>query len=614
MAIYARFSDALLQRDESVDQQITECRRYAQERNYSVVAEQVDRGKRAANWEGRTGWKEVAALATSRSIDRVVVWSINRFTRELARGFGVLAELSESGVVLEDVNGQTYDVADPGGQASAFAGMIGAELYTKQVRDAQARAHRSRAASTKLATGREPYGFRLVYDENRDANGKIVSSNPRPAVDEAEARIVRLIFREFAEGRPKQAIARHLNEDGIRSPAGKTWGPTTILALLRNEKYIGVRVFGKTLRRGKVSAITGRRAQVEVDSSDWTRQDGYVESIINRDVWNRVQERLAHDAEKHASRKAHTLARPRYLLSGLLKCDLCGGAFTVTQSRGMHSYRCGTRQQKGKAVCAGGKTVSTAAIEELVIDVVESLGKDPAALEEIVAGHNAEREASNERVQERVRRLEGERDDLQQKIAKLLNQMEAGAPTSLVARLETRESEAADIVERLRAARAEIAPRLTPTLRIEDVRLGEARVLTGDVERDRRVLDQLISTIRIDAEGLVRIVFEPTGVLVDEVAAPPRPRNRDLEALQRAAGPRARITVIDSTRPMLPATLAERRELHDLAEKVQAKFEGRVPVEVDLGGGERRVIAPTAHKEPEGDDSGCGSLDVPKGI
>src|SRR5215204_5085049 len=46
-------------------------------------------------------------------------------------------------------------------------------------------------------------------------------------MDDAEAVVVRRIFREFARAN-RRAIATNLSRDGIPGPFGRTWGDTTI--------------------------------------------------------------------------------------------------------------------------------------------------------------------------------------------------------------------------------------------------------------------------------------------------------------------------------------------------------------------------------------------------
>lgn len=60
-------------------------------------------------------------------------------------------------------------------------------------------------------------------------------------INEQEAEIVRMIFHKFTnEGKGTHVIARELYEAGIKTKRGNlNWSNTTILRVLRNEKYVG---------------------------------------------------------------------------------------------------------------------------------------------------------------------------------------------------------------------------------------------------------------------------------------------------------------------------------------------------------------------------------------
>src|SRR3546814_5452126 len=82
-------------------------------------------------------------------------------------------------------------------------------------------------------------------------------------INEAEAVVVRRIFREFAAGKSPRAIAADLNGEGIPGPLARAWGDTSIrghvcrgTGILNNELYAGVLVWNR-LRYVKNPA-TGR--------------------------------------------------------------------------------------------------------------------------------------------------------------------------------------------------------------------------------------------------------------------------------------------------------------------------------------------------------------------
>ena len=76
-----------------------------------------------------------------------------------------------------------------------------------------------------------PYAQFLGYEKGEDGFPKIV---------ESEAKIVRLIYCMFLEGKTNALIAKHLTDSGIPTSAGKEiWCVSTIMSILQNEKFKG---------------------------------------------------------------------------------------------------------------------------------------------------------------------------------------------------------------------------------------------------------------------------------------------------------------------------------------------------------------------------------------
>ena len=87
------------------------------------------------------------------------------------------------------------------------------------------------------------------------------------AASEAEAKVIREIFRRFAAGEGPRAIARALNERGVPGPRGRPWGDTTIrgqakkgTGILNNELYRGRQVWGR-LHQGSCHGPPGLAAR-----------------------------------------------------------------------------------------------------------------------------------------------------------------------------------------------------------------------------------------------------------------------------------------------------------------------------------------------------------------
>jgi hypothetical protein len=111
-----------------------------------------------------------------------------------------------------------------------------------------------------------------------------------------------------------------------------------IRAILRNERYRGV-VHWNTSEWRK-DPDTGRRKRVARPREEWISHTDESLRIISDDLWERAQRRTR--APKNGAR-LKTGGKPKYLLSGLLRCDVCDAHYTITNaiSYGCSSYHDG---------------------------------------------------------------------------------------------------------------------------------------------------------------------------------------------------------------------------------------------------------------------------------
>lgn len=76
-----------------------------------------------------------------------------------------------------------------------------------------------------------PYKHFLGYEKGEGSLSKVV---------DAEADIVRLIYRLFIDEKTASGICKYLEELHIPTPSGKfKWSQTTVMSILQNEKYKG---------------------------------------------------------------------------------------------------------------------------------------------------------------------------------------------------------------------------------------------------------------------------------------------------------------------------------------------------------------------------------------
>jgi hypothetical protein len=130
--------------------------------------------------------------------------------------------------------------------------------------------------------------------------------------------------------------------------------------ILHNERYRGVWIWNRS--RFLKDPDTGRRRQVPRPPDDWIRQERPELAIVDDQLWTAMRDRLA---EVNAPASGHrggpgSAAYSPYLLSGLLRCGVCGArmhAQTVTRRKREESYTygfyvCGVAKDKGPTVCS----------------------------------------------------------------------------------------------------------------------------------------------------------------------------------------------------------------------------------------------------------------------
>ncbi|MEE4455305.1 recombinase family protein [Novosphingobium resinovorum] len=179
------------------------------------------------------------------------------------------------------------------------------------------------------------YGYNVV--KQLDARGELIRGDRE--INQAEAGIVRRIFRDFASGVPPRTIARKLNEEHVPGPGGKPWNDTTIrghvkrgTGIVNNELYIG-RLIWNRLRYIK-DPSTGKRVSRLNPQSEWIIREVPELRIVDDELWQSVRAKHEDIAEKFTNvsegvqnSRRNLLnggRRPRTMLSGLVYCGSCG--------------------------------------------------------------------------------------------------------------------------------------------------------------------------------------------------------------------------------------------------------------------------------------------------
>ena len=296
-----------------------------------------------------------------------------------------------------------------------------------------------------------------------------ISGPPGSDLSGNQHAIVRRIFQSFTEGLSPIAIAKALNAEAIPGPGGRPWQDTTIrghaeraTGILRNELYVGRLVWNRM--RFVKDPATGKRISRMNDASAWVTEDVPQLRIIDQDLWNSVQRRLAGIRE---ARGANDPDRPKYwesrraqhLLTGKMFCASCGGALSAV---GRDYLACGGARKRG--TCSNSASIRRSQLEAAVIEALRANLMDPDDVHDFVKEFTAEwnrlaAESNAGRAHDQSRL-----STIQRKIDKIIEAVMDGFRTEeMKQQLEALSQQKAQLQARLSAPAAK-APSIHPNL------------------------------------------------------------------------------------------------------------------------------------------------------
>ena len=283
VAIYTRFSSDLQRDASNEDQQRLACE-HARKQDYEVVKVYADRAMSGASLL-RPGMQALIRDAGLGLIDVVLAEALDRYSRSQADIATLFEKLRFWDVRVETVTEGVITEMHIGLKGTMNA------LFLKDLAQKTHRGLEGRVRDGKSAGGRA-YGYRSVVQFAPDGTpirGDLV-------VDEAEANVIRRVFRDYAAGLSPRTIAARLNEESVPGPRGGLWGPSTVYGnpkrgtgLLNNELYVGRRVWNR--QRFEKDPETGKRQARPNDEADLVVQDAPELRIVNDGLWAEVKAR-----------------------------------------------------------------------------------------------------------------------------------------------------------------------------------------------------------------------------------------------------------------------------------------------------------------------------------
>lgn len=459
-AIYARYSDDL-QNPKSIDDQISEARAVIEKIGGIEVALYSDAARSGAHTAQRPEYQRMFRQMRDGLFDAIIGEDMDRLTRSLKEAAGLWDEAEHVGIELWTTSGgHIRSLLEAG-----FRGLMGQDF----LRNLAVKTRRGLIGVVKRGgfAGGRCYG----YD---------VSGRAKRSINEDEAMTVRRIYDEYSAGKSPRAIVRDLNKEGTPAPRGGKWAVSTLVGsakrrngLLNNPIYRGELLFNRQAFRKDPK--TGKRVSRPNDESKWIRENHPDLAIVDAEAWEAAQKRRA---MSNQGPHPHHNRRPATLLSGLVKCRMCGSPMAKTGDY----FRCTSATNRG--ICRNNRGTSIETLEKITIDAVKATLADPvlvARFAEVfrreveirLADHNKGRELAQKRLAE-----------INTKIGHLTRALETGLDSDSVRR------RVAELETDRRAWEAKAVPapdnikRLIPDAHVLAARQAANENLTQDLRRD----------------------------------------------------------------------------------------------------------------------------------
>jgi len=361
----------------------------------------------------REGFQRMISDCMDGKIDMVITKSISRFARNTLDTLKYVRMLKENNIAIffedENINTLTMD-----GELLLVVLSSVAQQEVENISD-----NVKKGLKMKMKRG-ELVGFQGCIGYDYDPETKSISVNP----DEVE--IVKYIFTRYVQGAGSFVISRELNELGYKTKLGNDWTQSTVIGVIKNEKYKGDILLGKTFT---VDPISKRRLE-NLGEEDQFYIKNHHEPIISEEMFDKAQEILkkrgkSHSALHQVSAGKREKFTRQYAFSCMLECGFCGSNLSRRRWHSGSNYSkviwsCVTGTKKGKKFCPDSKGIPEKVIEDAFIESYKLLcGDNREVLDEFIERVEATLSESN--IEKSIEKIDKEITAIESKKKKLLD-------------------------------------------------------------------------------------------------------------------------------------------------------------------------------------------------
>ena len=361
--IYARLSNDDDQEMNSLLNQQEICHGFAEQHGYTIVGQSFDDNVSGMKFN-RHGLDELTAAVDAGKINAVIVKDLSRLGRHRTQTALFIDYLREHQVRVISATEGIDTFCDEDDLIIGIRGLMN-DYYARDISKKIRAGYRQKQREGIVIT--PPFGYW------KDCNTNTIELHSEAS------ETVRMVYSLYLQCHGQKEIARRLNALGRKTPAqlraeqcgrevcaaSKTkdgryvWTYASVKNILVEEAYTGVLIN----HRSETNSGKAKR----LGQAEWYRHENFFPVMIERDIWEKVQQKLKAQARPANGNKA----KHRY--AGLILCKECGSPFVPMirywNGKRRVEYVCKGYHRNGKSYCSSHRIheeVLDAAVQEFV--------------------------------------------------------------------------------------------------------------------------------------------------------------------------------------------------------------------------------------------------------
>jgi len=305
------------------------------------------------------------------------------------------------------------------------------------------------------------------------------------------------MFTLYSQGQTVPQLTAMLNAEGTLADRGRSWTAKRIYSILQNRIYCG----DITVGRSYLDA-TGKH---HPGNNPVTVNEVHP-ALVSKETFEKVQQIRSHRSENHAL--ARWESSP-YLLSGLVRCGLCGRHMSGTAAKGgnYHYYTCQKYYREGKDACRGIR-ISKKKLENFVLTRVKEVILDEENLRRLTKMVDEELQKEKQQTQKKLQTVQTQLRALRKRLDRHYEVLETGqlvigdlAPRikelcSSIASLEERQ------IEILESTEGDTNPRVSLETVLSYAKELKKALRLGTFQERKAFLAAIIKEIQVDVESV----------------------------------------------------------------------------------------------------------------